>query len=204
MVQYDHIGMEGLVWEAVQKRYNQGEKKLNSSVVEDMDRFLIEKLLVTYIRVGFYWRNDWKEGEYSICNDILQFCCDNAVAVKATVLIRVLKEVFNSELNPQLQITSDQRKECYSQLYRYINTIAAKCPYNIALPYKLWNSLSTNNNQAVEAYMEKYREGYPTEFLQSYLIDYVLLLLFYDCWYVEQMNVQMIWFQIRRNLLIGY
>ena len=54
MVQYDHIGMEGLVWEAVQKRYNQGEKKLNSSVVEDMDRFLIEKLLVTYIRVGFY------------------------------------------------------------------------------------------------------------------------------------------------------
>ena len=137
MVQYDHIGMEGLVWEAVQKRYNQGEKKLNSSVVEDMDRFLIEKLLVTYIRVGFYWRNDWKEGEYSICNDILQFCCDNAVAVKATVLIRVLKEVFNSELNPQLQITSDQRKECYSQLYRYINTIAAKCPYNIALPYKL-------------------------------------------------------------------
>ena len=54
MVQYDHIGTEGLVWEAVQKRYNQGEKKLNSSVVEDMDRFLIEKLLVTYIRVGFY------------------------------------------------------------------------------------------------------------------------------------------------------
>ena len=45
--------MEGTAWEAVQNRYNQGEKKLNAGVVEDMDRFLIEKLLVTYIRVGF-------------------------------------------------------------------------------------------------------------------------------------------------------
>lgn len=45
------IGMEGQTWQAVQNRYNQGEKKLNQNVIEDMDRFLLEKLLVTYIRV---------------------------------------------------------------------------------------------------------------------------------------------------------
>lgn len=112
--------------------------------------------------------------------------------MKATVFIRVLKEVFNSELNPQVQITSDQRSECFTQLYRYINTIAEKCPYNIALPYKLWHSLLINDDQAIEAYMEKYREGYPTEFLQSYLIDYVLLLINWDCWYIERMSVPMI------------
>lgn len=162
--------MEEKAWGKIQRRYDQNDitsrkKRLQPCVVEDLDRFLIEKLLLLYVR----------EGEYDQCISVLQFGIENHVAVKATVLLRVVKEMTKTELNPQIQITPEKRSSCFSTLYDYIQDIATHCPYNIALPYKLWHALSAKDDQAIAAYLVKYKAGYPLEFLQSYLIDYLIL-----------------------------
>lgn len=95
--------------------------------------------------------------------------------MKTTVFMKVLKEVQNTELNPQLPIDGEQQSLCFTRLFRYAEQIAESSPFNVALPYKLWHALSTNNTQATAAYLEKYRSSYPAEFLQSYLINYLLV-----------------------------
>lgn len=95
--------------------------------------------------------------------------------MKTTVFMKVLKEVQNTELNPQLSIDSEQRTLCFTRLFQYVERIAERSPYNVALPYKLWHALSTNDTQATTAYLEKYKSSYPAEFLQSYLINYLLV-----------------------------
>lgn len=44
--------MEDTTWEMVKHRYDQGSKKLSPNVVSDLDRFLLEKLVVLFVRVG--------------------------------------------------------------------------------------------------------------------------------------------------------
>ena len=44
--------MEDATWEMVKRRYEQGGKKLSPNVVSDLDRFLLEKLVVLFVRVG--------------------------------------------------------------------------------------------------------------------------------------------------------
>lgn len=44
--------MEDSTWEMVKQRYNQGSKKMSPNVVSDLDRFLLEKLVVLFVRVG--------------------------------------------------------------------------------------------------------------------------------------------------------
>lgn len=46
------LGMEDATWEMVKRRYDQGSKKLSPNVVSDLDRFLLEKLVVLFVRVG--------------------------------------------------------------------------------------------------------------------------------------------------------
>ena len=162
--------MEDQAWEVIQRRYDQDDissrkKRLQPGVVEDLDRFLLEKLLLLYVR----------EGEYDQCITALQFGIEHHVAVKATILLRVLKEMLKTELNPQIQITPEKRSDCFSNLYDYIQSIATHCSYNISLPYKLWHALTVKDDQAITAYLEKYKASYPLEFLQSYLIDYLIL-----------------------------
>ena len=36
----------------VKRRYDQGSKKLSPNVVSDLDRLLLEKLVVLFVRVG--------------------------------------------------------------------------------------------------------------------------------------------------------
>lgn len=95
--------------------------------------------------------------------------------MKTTVFMKVLKEVQNTELNPQLSIDSEQRALCFTRLFQYVERIAERSPFNVALPYKLWHALSMNDTQAITAYLEKYKNSYPAEFLQSYLINYLLV-----------------------------
>lgn len=39
--------------------------------------------------------------------------------MKTTVFMKVLKEVQNTELNPQLPIDGEQRSLCFTRLFRY-------------------------------------------------------------------------------------
>ena len=95
--------------------------------------------------------------------------------MKTTVFMKVLKEIENTELNPQLAIDGEQRALCFTRLFQYVERMAERSPFNVALPYKLWHALSKNDPQAVAAYLEKYKSSYPAEFLQTYLINYLLV-----------------------------
>ena len=68
--------MENQAWEVIQRRYDQDDissrkKRLQPVIVEDLDRFLLEKLLLLYVR----------EGEYDQCISALQFGIENHIAV---------------------------------------------------------------------------------------------------------------------------
>ena len=89
--------------------------------------------------------------------------------------MKVLKEVNSSKINIQLGISEAQRQAIYEALYPYIQSIGSSCQYNIALPYKLLTAIARNDEEATSAYLAMYKEIYTKEFLQLYLVSFVLL-----------------------------
>mgnify|MGYP003262810961 CR=1 FL=1 len=110
-----------------------------------------------------------------MCADILTFCGKNGVPMKFTTVMKILKEVNSSRINIQLGISEAQRKAIYKALYLYIQSIGTSCQFNIALPYKLLTSIARNDKKATSAYLGMYKEIYTKEFLQLYLVSFVLL-----------------------------
>lgn len=106
---------------------------------------------------------------------MMQFCTNTLIPVKASSLMRILKDINRTRLNPQMNIDATQRAHFYQAIFVYIQTIGIACPFNIALPYKLLYSLTRNDKEAMRAYCDKFMGTYSKQFLEYYLLMYMLL-----------------------------
>lgn len=106
---------------------------------------------------------------------MMQFCTNSLIPVKASSIMRILKDINKTKLNPQINITATERAGFYQAIYVYIQTIGVSCPYNISLPYKLFYALSRNDAEAIRAYCDKFMGSYSKQFLEYYLLMYMHL-----------------------------
>ena len=106
---------------------------------------------------------------------MMQFCTNTLIPVKASSLMRILKDINRTRLNPQMNIDATQRAHFYQSIFVYIQTIGISCPFNIALPYKLLYALTCNDKEAMRAYCDKFMGTYSKQFLEYYLLMYMLL-----------------------------
>lgn len=114
-----------------------------------------------------------------------------------------MTESTKSFLNPQVTITEKERQQLFHSLLTFIHTIGISSPFNMALPYKLFYAVGSNDKKAIEEYTKLFLETYSPEFLEHYLYSYTLLLLIdISFYYIEPINVLMIFFLQNMRLLI--
>ena len=85
-----------------------------------------------------------------------------------------MTESTKSFLNPQVTITEKERQQLFHSLLTFIHTIGISSPFNMALPYKLFYAVGSNDKKAIEEYTKLFLETYSPEFLEHYLYSYTL------------------------------
>ena len=110
-----------------------------------------------------------------MCSSIVQFATTSLIPIKATSLMKTISEINKSLLNPQISISPENRQMLYHSLYTYMHTIGISSPFNVALPYKLFYAVGSNNKQAIQQYAEQFLQTYSKEFFEYYLYTYLLL-----------------------------
>lgn len=113
-----------------------------------------------------------------MCSTLLQFATTGLIPIKATSLMKTIGEINKSLVNPQLPISPAERQTLYHSLYTYIHTIGISSPYNMALPYKLFYSIGSNDTKAIQEYADLFLTTYSKEFFEYYLYTYVVLFVF--------------------------
>ena len=89
--------------------------------------------------------------------------------------MKTISEINKSLLNPQISISPEDRQTLYHSLYTYMHTIGISSPFNVALPYKLFYAVGSNNTQAIQQYSDQFLQTYSKEFYEYYLYTYLLL-----------------------------